>query len=108
MVNCKCCAKQVSPNAQFCPHCGEPKPQPDPPPAPITLTEVFKSTGIDRRTLVVGVCVFFGVGLAAWSYQDVVDNAATRQSQEKAAAENAKKREELVRQVVGQQPRKGP
>ena len=106
MVDCKCCGKTISPNAQACPYCGEPQPAPGPPPPP-TLADVVKATGIDRRTLGVGIAVFLGVGLATWAYQALADRAAARTVQQEAVQQKRLQDEDLVRRVLVQQHEAG-
>jgi hypothetical protein len=103
MVQCKCCAKTISENAQACPYCGEPNPAPDPP-AP-TLVGVLRAAGINRPTLLAGLVVFCGVGLATWGYHEYRDRAAARAIQEKAAVEKAAGDEEFVRRLIQQRDR---
>ncbi len=106
MVDCKCCRKTISPNAHVCPHCGEPQPAPGPP-GPPTLAEVIGATGIDRRTLVAGLAVFVGVGLATWACRVLADRAAAKTARQKALQQKRLEDEDLIRRIVVQQREAG-
>ncbi len=102
MTNCKCCGHSISEHAQSCPHCGEPSPAPPPPPPPLGLAGVLRSAGLDRRTVLAGIAVFCGVGLATVAYQAMSDHLAVRNGTQRAAEEKARRDEELVRRLLAE------
>jgi hypothetical protein len=57
LINCRACAREISPNAASCPHCGEPRPETQPKPKQ-SATGVLAAIIIG---LIIGVPLYFMV-----------------------------------------------